>query len=703
MGRAIAGLLASICLVSHAIGGDFSIADYAKVRRFAEVAISSDARYAAYISLARSGEEDVAIRATKVVDLRAKGGAIELPELKSARAIKWLPDRHVLAFLANLDGTTQIYTYDIELHSVSRVTAARDSVVSYRVSGAVPLWAYITERQTVKPLQDIIASSEKGVSLRVDNIGVADVINPGRGPESVGNTMQLFIQRGNTTRPIEVLISGQVSDVRWSPSGSFLAMVYVSDRTPSSNYRPFRTSVAVVDNYGQRIWQTATRREGPVGGVGYSFSIGDWLDDSKLILLRYGDRRAWIDLSFPEWTVTDPRQLSDDPRRWHHCEIYESGLSFFRMPDKSFLVENTVKGRHSLYQWRDDKVMESDLVSSLGGNNSLFSFSDNAAAFAFVHESQLQPPEIYVYSTVAKERHRVTQENAQLENVALPRVRHIQWASSDNVIVNGSLFIPSDRYPQPWPLVTFLHGGPNYAWADAFAQYFDNWPYPLEVYALSGMAVFIPNYRGSPTFGMTFAAPPSMDGASVDDIVSGIQALIKDGTADQLHLGIIGHSHGAWLGPLVMTRWPRFRAGSFAEGTANKLIMYDLASQELNSEVHQQFTGELYTSIHRYIELSPDLHFDKVCTANLYEVGINSQLLEMYPLAKASSFYHLPYRFVVYPHTRHTIQSPKLQLESAERNFAWLSRWLKHEGDTKESGPEAETDSLPDRCQSTTN
>jgi dipeptidyl aminopeptidase/acylaminoacyl peptidase len=40
----------------------------------------------------------------------------------------------------------------------------------------------------------------------------------------------------------------------------------------------------------------------------------------------------------------------------------------------------------------------------------------------------------------------------------------------------------------------------------------------------------------------------------VDDIITGVQYLIKTGVANPARLGISGQSHGAWLGPLTITR-----------------------------------------------------------------------------------------------------------------------------------------------------
>jgi hypothetical protein len=124
-----------------------------------------------------------------------------------------------------------------------------------------------------------------------------------------------------------------------------------------------------------------------------------------------------------------------------------------------------------------------------------------------------------------------------------------------------------------------------------------------------------------------------------------------------------------------------FRASSFAEGTPNLLVNYEMMSRALNHEVNDIVTGgNPYEAPHLYLDASPDLHLQGVKTANLVEAGAFSEAIFMLGLAKASRRVGAPTAFVVYPKTGHGIATPRLQREAAQRNLDWFRFWLLGEG-----------------------
>src|SRR5439155_946641 len=77
------------------------------------------------------------------------------------------------------------------------------------------------------------------------------------------------------------------------------------------------------------------------------------------------------------------------------------------------------------------------------------------------------------------------------------------FESHDGLRISARLYLPSSElgYDGPWPLVYYVHGGPqsqerpNFAW---FSM-------PLiQILALEGFAVFVPNVRGSSGYGLTY-------------------------------------------------------------------------------------------------------------------------------------------------------------------------------------------------------
>jgi dipeptidyl aminopeptidase/acylaminoacyl peptidase len=207
----------------------------------------------------------------------------------------------------------------------------------------------------------------------------------------------------------------------------------------------------------------------------------------------------------------------------------------------------------------------------------------------------------------------------------------------------------------------------------------------LEVYAARGMAVFLPNYRGTHSYGRQVATPVT-GREPVEDIIAGVEHLVREGVADSGRLGISGHSHGALVGPLAMARAGNFRASSFAEGVANSVVMYELMSGDANREIHDPVVGaSLYEAPERYLAESPDMHFEGVSTASLFEGGAYTAALYMLGFPKAAQRVGMPTEFVVYPRTAHNIEIPALRREAAVRNLDWFGFWLL---DWEESGSE---------------
>lgn len=231
-------------------------------------------------------------------------------------------------------------------------------------------------------------------------------------------------------------------------------------------------------------------------------------------------------------------------------EVY--GARFMPISSSRILFDTTREGTQSLFELKHDGLERSEAVTALDGSSSLFAFSTDFDTAAFINESLARPPEIYLRAGASPAR-RLTGLNDGIAARIHYSVREASWKSRDGVTAKGWLLEPGGQYAKgSWPLLTHVHGGPSYAFPNAFTTNFEYWPHPFEALASQGIAVFIPNYRGTMSYGREFASPERMDGEPVDDILTGIKYLVASGVADPARLGITGHSHGAWLGPLAI-------------------------------------------------------------------------------------------------------------------------------------------------------
>src|SRR5262249_18183337 len=107
----------------------------------------------------------------------------------------------------------------------------------------------------------------------------------------------------------------------------------------------------------------------------------------------------------------------------------------------------------------------------------------------------------------------------------------------------------------PWPTVLCIHGGPHYAYGDAFSIDF-------ELLAGAGLAVLFHNYRGSAGYGAELAARLHGEwGSDALDHHAALDAALAAGIADPERLGVYGASYGGYAACSLLCDSPRFRAG----------------------------------------------------------------------------------------------------------------------------------------------
>lgn len=663
----------------------FDVSDYFQVRRFTEVALSDDGRWLAYAVHSPAGGQDVE-REFYLERLASSGdtGAVESLALPAdAHGFAWIPDSDELAFLADRSGTTQILSRSAS-GAIRALTHSVDAIESFSFAPDGRSFAFATRRpaDAGQSLYERFRQADRGIAIDVATTSSHDFLNPHWNALARPPPPQLWIQP-NGGEPVRVPVPGEplgdAGTYFWSSDSRRLSVTYVDAVSAgASKLGGAGTSVGVYAPGSSRFLPVAQAVQRGAGRVAQSFAGGEWVPNRRQLLVRRVTQHdPWVSDSFPDWAVMPAIEgaATDSALSWRAIEAYPRGLRFHPRSRTRALVENTVEGVHSLFELTPAGLTRSALMVGVNGSNSRFSMNLAHTAVAFVNESLTRPPELHLART-GRALVRLTNINDAVAARVRHRARELSWKSRDGTLVKGWLLEPADALPGlPSPLLTHVHGGPAFPFPDAFAPYFAYWPYPLEVYAARGIAVFLPNYRGTHTYGRRIAEG-SMQQA-MGDIATGIEHLVAAGIADRNRLGISGHSHGALLGPMTMGRERIFRAASFAEGVASSVVMYEVMSDDANREIHDALIGaSLYDSPQLYLDDSPDLQFKGLATACLFEGGAYSAALLMLGFPKAALRAGAPAQFIVYPRTGHNLALPDLQEESARRNVEWFSRWL---------------------------
>lgn len=276
---------------------------------------------------------------------------------------------------------------------------------------------------------------------------------------------------------------------------------------------------------------------------------------------------------------------------------------------------------------------------------------------------------------------RLSDSHPQVRGIALGTQERVSWRAADGLDLEGILVLPPgrSRADGPFPLVTVIMGGPGYRWADQLMLGWVHWGQWL---AAAGFAVFHPNPRGSRGRGLAFSAMVSRAVGQEEwtDTMSGIDALVADGTADPGRLGIGGCSHGGYISAWAVTQTSRFRAAVMVAGIADWGLLS--ATTEYGPQADTVLCGSVGwegPGPHRHDQLSPVSYAAKVTTPVLILHGENDTNV---PVSQARYFhaalseFGVEHDLVTYPREGHNLTERAHQIDLQERVRAWFTRWL---------------------------
>lgn len=302
-----------------------------------------------------------------------------------------------------------------------------------------------------------------------------------------------------------------------------------------------------------------------------------------------------------------------------------------------------------------------------------YSFSRDGRTLAVEWDTPQSPGDIYVSSGTGFNK--VTDINPQMADWKLPQMEIFTWIAPDGTPVEGILELPPDYVKGSGPLPTFvgLHGGPT----DSDKYRFEYWIYGRVLWASQGWACLCPNYRGSTGFGDKFMTDliGHENDIEVNDILSGVDALVAAGIADSTKLAVGGWSNGGFLTNAVITHTTRFKAASTGAGVLDMLTQW--GTEDTPGHVINYMEGLPWENQKEYLESSPSWNLDKITTPTLIHVGGED---ERVPAAHSrmlhralKEYLNVPTELVVYPGQGHGITKYTFR----QAKFAWDMAWIK--------------------------
>lgn len=298
--------------------------------------------------------------------------------------------------------------------------------------------------------------------------------------------------------------------------------------------------------------------------------------------------------------------------------------------------------------------------------------SEKAGHEALLWTTDTQPGE--VYSLVQGHLQQLTHHNAKLlAELELSKSENISAISKDGTRIDGLLTLPANKNEaKPYPLLVFIHGGPQGQDAHEFSTI-------PQLFAARGWAVLNVNYRGSNGRGLAFqrAIWANWGVLEVQDVESCVNKVIQEGIADPKRMGVGGWSYGGIMTDFMIASTNEFKAATSGAGVGDPLVLYgvDEYANQYNFEL-----GPPWKDLSTYLKIGyPFFHADRIHTPTLFMGGssdFNVPVVAGEQMYLALQTLHVPTALIVYPQQFHGFTDPTYIRDRYQYWFNWYDKWV---------------------------
>ncbi len=327
-------------------------------------------------------------------------------------------------------------------------------------------------------------------------------------------------------------------------------------------------------------------------------------------------------------------------------------------------------------------LVEGDKATKLPGLAGTYAGLESAVKSnsLLVRQSSVnEPPQVYLATDPLHpdQLKPLTTFNPIFAQRAQPEWQPYTWQSDDGRTIEGVLiFPPGKKGAKHLRMLTLIHGGPADADGDRFGADWYDW---ATLAADRGWLVFRPNYRGSVGYGDDFMLEiePHLVSKPGRDILTGVDALVKDGYADANHLAVGGYSYGGYMTNWLITQTTRFRAAVTGAGAVEHAANWGNDDETWDDAWY--LGGQPWQNPDVYQSEAALFRFDKVKTpTHLVQGGadIRVSYLEGVTMERAFQTLGVPHTFLVFPGEGHGLdKNPWHGYIKLREELKWLEKY----------------------------
>ena len=652
-------ILSSMCSIAQTAWTPEGMMKY---RNITDTDISPDGKYIAYVvsDAVMEGEKS---EYNSQIWIAATDGAFNVQYTrgeKSAMAPQFSPDGQKVAFLSNREGDKmQVFMMRLMGGEPEQITTEKSGVSSFKWSPDGTKIGLVMkdpdteeEEKQKKEKRDVILVDQNYKYNHIYSVNLSE-----------------------KEYPVQRITKGDfhVNSFDWSPDNS--TIVFSHSPNPTINSGFIESDISTVPADSGAVQALVIR---PGVDANPTFSP----DGKKIAFETHGGRPEAVglsDISVVAATGGTPQKLMQTPDRNANLLAWSADGTevFVSETNRTSRTMYAIPASPSVALENNIEVAISPLTSA-EGNAGSFSFSTSGNQMAYVFEKPNTPEEVYVANKEGGEPKAVSSVNADYEAGEYATSEVIRWKSKDGMEVEGILTYPKGyEKGKKYPVILQIHGGP----AGVFTKNYTGQPsiYMTQYFAEKGYVVLRPNPRGSTGYGKEFRYANVKDWGYGDyqDIVTGVDDLIKRGIADKDRQFVMGWSYGGYMTSWVVTQTDRFKAASMGAGLPN-LVSMTTTTDISNYLVAHMGGKNFWEDYEEYEKHSAIYQFKNVMTPTQVIHGANDLRV---PFTQGQEFYEalkmkgIPTEMVVYPRTPHGPTEPKLLMDVSPRILTWFEKF----------------------------
>jgi len=656
---------------------NFEVMDLFRVRRVSDPRLSADGSVVAFTVTDTDLEKNKRtshIWISPVEQRKGESRQLTFGEGKDSQP-RWNPKKNELAFVSTRSGSAQIWKISLEGGEASQVTKHSTDVDGPVWSPDGSLLAFTADTETCgeapcDPLKKWVKDmgGDKSSAHYVDHLlyrhwdSWRDGIRTHVFTVGADGTGERDVTPGNYDSP-----PGQVGDENdyvFSPDSKWI----LYHRNPD----PVEATSTNVDIYlvpvdGKEVAKNITSLN-KARDLTARFS-----PDGKKILYRAMSKPGFEADRMSLWLY----DVADGGRREVTPRLdYPVGRFEWHPDGRRIVFAAGTLGRTPLYVLD----LESGKIEPLlvEGDHAQFDLSADGKTVAWAGSAMDSPAEIFVSPVDVPLERRLTALNTPvLKDVNLSKPEVVEYKGAGGEMIHGWILKPPGfNIKKRYPMLLWVHGGPQGAWMDTFHYRWNPQPF-----AGAGFVVFMPNIRGSETYGQKFTDEISGDwgGKAYEDLMRGVDFVVSRGFVDEHRIGAMGGSYGGFMVEYLMGKSPdRFAAFLAHAGTYNLPASYGMTEELWFPE--WEFGGTPWENPAGYDKYSPHLlakNFKKptlVVHGELdYRVAVGNGI-ELFSVLQRRG---IESRLLYFPDEGHWVLKPQNSKLWFETAIDWFKKYMK--------------------------